>query len=430
MIDTISNCSHQVIEQPVMLLPLLLAPLPPPLLLLLLQELAALLKDPSEAARVLAANGDYLAAAERCMAAPNFFERLTPGQLRQVHTWLLRVGTVAAARKAVQLWETVQQHGRLGEEIGEGIAAAQLMLGRLLLREAAGAALQPFDLKQAGAAATAAAAAKAKAEEEKKAPQNESKREKKKREREEAKQRQKQGQAGAAAEEAQQGEEAAARAADAAVPSAAAAVSITTEGRSYAAAAGAAVDAATPATPAAAAASSTTSAAQAAAAAATAALKSKAAMPTACLAKLPQLLQEQPQLQVLVTEAVRHLADAQAAFANCQQQAGVLEALSWSLAARPAAELSIAQYQVAQQQGGEADVVKVVKQVQEATQLLQALASVTPKEKGSGESAASRRSVVAEHVFVEQPALCRSCWLQQVVLFLARSSTNGVSSQV
>jgi hypothetical protein len=44
-------------------------------------------------------------------------------------------------------------------------------------------------------------------------------------------------------------------------------------------------------------------------------------MPTACLAKLSQLLQEQPERQALVTEAIRHLADAQAAFANCQQQA-------------------------------------------------------------------------------------------------------------
>jgi hypothetical protein len=362
---------------------------------LLLQELAALTKDPAEAARILAANGDYLAAAERCMASPNFLDRLTPGQLRQVHTWLLRVGTVEAARKAVELWEKVQQHGRLGEEIGESIAAAQLMLGRLLLREVVGAPLQPFDLKQAAnaaAAAAAAAAAKEKAEAEREVQRREQKKEKKKLDKQKAKERKKQWAEGgtAAAGKAAEGDaEGSATAAAATVEASGAAAagtapaSITTQGRSYAAAAGTAA-AGSNAQAASTSSTSTTSAAQAAAAAATAALKAKAPIPTACLAKLPQILQEQPDRQDLVAEAIRHLSDAQAAFANCQQPAGVLEALSWSLAARPAADITLAQYQVAQQQGagGEPDVARVVGQVKEATVLLQALASVTMKETG------------------------------------------------
>lgn len=56
----------------------------------------------------------------------------------QVHGWLLRVGTIQAARQAVALWEGLQQKGRLTDDIAEGHALAQLHLARLLLRGVVG----------------------------------------------------------------------------------------------------------------------------------------------------------------------------------------------------------------------------------------------------------------------------------------------------
>lgn len=76
-----------------------------------------------------------------------------------------------------------------------------------------------------------------------------------------------------------------------------------------------------------------------------------------------------------VAEAVRILADAQVAFSNCHQPAGALEALSWALAAKPAAEITTAQHQVTD--GAPApDVLRVLDQAKQAVELLQALANV------------------------------------------------------
>jgi len=105
-----------------------------------------------------------------------------------------------------------------------------------------------------------------------------------------------------------------------------------------------------------------------------------AALPTASLVGLHQRMQEQPDSQELgemVSEAVRALGDAQHGFITTNQPAGMLEALSWSLAAKPDVEITVAQWQLkdADSWGGSrlCDVLEVVGHTQQAVQLLQAL---------------------------------------------------------
>lgn len=274
-------------------------------MMVLTQELAGTVKDPAEAARLLASYGDYLAAAERCLADPAFMHRATLAQLMLLHAWLLRVGTADAARQAVELWKSQVLQGRTHSDISEALSAAKLALARCLLRQAAGATPPAVSVKPGQDAAVAADA-----------PGGKQGRHK--------------------------------------------------HGRSYAKAA---------------------EPAQAAPA------REPAALPTASIMGLHQLMQEQPDSQELgemVAEAVRVLGDAQQGFITTNQPAGMLEALSWSLAAKPDVEISVAQWQLknADSWGGSrlCDVLEVVGHTQQAVQLLQALASAisdTKSESGS-----------------------------------------------
>lgn len=269
-----------------------------------LQELAAELKDPAEAARLLAQHGDFLGAAERCLEAPNFLDRATAGQIRQLHGWLLRVGTVEAARKAVQLWETLQQQGRLSDEIAENAAAAQLTLARLLLREVVGAQLPAIELSKGPAAARGAAGSAADKltgadkEKEKEKSKKQDRKQRKKQAKELAKERrrqkQQQAEGGSAAEAAAQEEEEEEEDDEnnkAESQTAAAAA----QPKSYAAAASAAAEDKPSGSQSAAASASGPQAVAAAAAGLT------APIPTACLARLQQCLDEEPDYQAQVS---------------------------------------------------------------------------------------------------------------------------------
>lgn len=243
------------------------------------------MKDPTEAARLLAAHGDYQAAAERRLNDPTFLERATTSQIQQVHSWLLRIGTSEAARKAVELWENAQQQGRSGPEVAEGIATAQLTLARLLLRQVVGAQLPALAVQQQqSAVAPAPQAAKPMSNKQKKKAEKEKQKV--------LKEHAKAAETVAAAAAPSRGDEQNSATEASASPAAA-------QPRSYAAAA------ATPAgqaqdLQAVASSSTSTSAAEVVAAAAAAALCGSAPIPTACLAKLQQRLQEQPDHQAKV----------------------------------------------------------------------------------------------------------------------------------
>lgn len=273
------------------------------MLSLSLQELANKIKDAAEAARLLASSGDYLAAAERCLADEAFISRATLSQLQQLHAWLLRVGTVDAARQAVSLWDSLVAQGRVQEDIVEAQAAARLALGRALLRQAANAQPPLLTAPKADASAVAGAQGKQKGQKQK-------------------------GKANYAK-----------------------------------AVAGAASEAAR--TP------------------------SRAALPTASIAGVHLSLQQQPEradLAELISEAVRTLSDAQQGFFNSKQPAGVLEALSWGLAAKAPGAITVGQWQLAGVDGGSrlCDALEVVGHTQQAVALLQALASTVKEVKGRG----------------------------------------------
>lgn len=256
------------------------------------------MKDPAEAARWLASCGDYLEAAQRCLADEAFINRASLAQLLQLHAWLLRVGTVDAARQAVQLWDGQVALGRLQADIIEAQAAAQLALGRALLRQAAGAATPTINLGGGSDASEG-----------------------------QGKQGHGQKQKGKA---------------------------------SYAKAA-----------------------------ASTATAPKLAQLPTASVRALHLVLAQNPDrkdLQDSVAEAARTLADAQQGFLTAKQHAGVVEALSWGLAAKPQEAITVAQWQL---QGGAGarggmlcDALEAVGQTQQTVLLLKALASTVSDVKG------------------------------------------------
>jgi hypothetical protein len=262
---------------------------------MLLQELAIKIKDAAEAARLLASSGDYLAAAQRCLADEAFINRATLSQLQQLHGWLLRVGTVDSARQAVSLWDSLVAQGRVQEDIVEAQAAARLALGRALLRKAADAKPPILTARKADA------------------------------------QRKQKGQK-------QKGK---ANYAKAVAGAASGAVRI----------------------------------------------PCRAALPTASIAGIYLLVQQQPEradLAELISEAVRTLSDAQQGFINSKQPAGVLEALSWGLAAKAPGAITVGQWQLAGVDGGSrlCDALEVVGHTQQAVALLQALASTIKEVKG------------------------------------------------
>jgi hypothetical protein len=124
-------------------------------------------------------------------------------------------------------------------------------------------------------------------------------------------------------------------------------------------------------------------AAKAAAAAAAPRTPQPAPLPTASLAGLhQQLLQPQPETgsadaAQLVRRAVSVLSDAQQGFITANQPAGVLEALSWGLAAKPPEEITVGQWQLsgAGSSSRLCDALEVVGHTQQTVALLQALAS-------------------------------------------------------
>ena len=314
---------------------------------------------------MLSAQGDYSAAADRLITSPTTLERLTMPQLRQVHGWLLRVGSVESSRKAVWLWEHLQQQGRLLNEISEGLAAAQLHLARLLLREVMGAegpSVGPVKKMQQKAVAEVAG---------KGARRKEEKAARRKKQQEE----QKKGVAeptGAAAvvKEHHEGISNAAGAADAAAtdgkedvssPKAegATAAAAAAGGRAAAGKSWAAIAATTPehkpATASSAQASSSTAHSGTTTAAAAAGRGSSSGgaaplaaagmtapvllIPTTVLNGLPARLRAHPEdstMKEKVVEAIRALGDARQTFINCDQPAGALEAMSWLTAAKGA----------------------------------------------------------------------------------------------
>lgn len=257
----------------------------------------------------------------------------------QLHGWLLRAGTSAAARKAVALWESLQQQGRLSDDIAEGLALAQLSLARLLLREVVSAELP--ELGKLGPPQGDAAGAK-------KATGGRTDRGKQDKER--SKQRKQQGSTdGAAASAADETAEGSA---------------VVTAAKSYAAAASSAE------------ATSSSSASRARATAA--AVSNSAPMPTACLSTLQECLHAKLGFQDQVQEAVRALADAHQTFVNCKQAAGAAEALSWLLAAKAAADITTADWQVRiRGDEGLSDAEKVIGQAKGAADVLQALATIS-----------------------------------------------------
>jgi hypothetical protein len=268
------------------------APLTPP------QELARSIKDPAEAARWLASCGDYLEAAQRCLADEAFINRASLAQLLQLHAWLLRVGTVDAARQAVQLWDGQAALGRLQADIIEAQAAAQLALGRALLRQVAGVATPTITL---GGGSDASGG--------------------------QGKQGHGQKQKGKA---------------------------------SYAKAAASSVNA-----------------------------PKLAQLPTASVRALHLVLAQNPDredLQDSVSEAARTLADAQQGFLTAKQHAGVVEALSWGLAAKPQEAITVAQWQLEGGAGARGsmlcDALEAVGQTQQTVLLLKALASTVSDVKG------------------------------------------------
>lgn len=256
------------------------------------------MKDPAEAARWLASCGDYLEAAQRCLADEAFINRASLAQLLQLHAWLLRVGTVDAARQAVQLWDGQVALGRLQADIIEAQAAAQLALGRALLRQAAGAATPTITLRGGSDASEG-----------------------------QGKQGHGQKQKGKA---------------------------------SYAKAA-----------------------------ASTATAPKLAQLPTASVRALHLVLAQNPDredLQDSVSEAARTLADAQQGFLTAKQHAGVVEALSWGLAAKPQEAITVAQWQLEGGAGARGsmlcDALEAVGQTQQTVLLLKALASTVSDVKG------------------------------------------------
>jgi hypothetical protein len=264
----------------------------------LLHELANQIRDAAEAARLLASSGDYLAAAERCLADEAFINRATLSQLQQLHAWLLRVGKVDAARQAVSLWDSLVAQGRVQEDIVEAQAAARLALGRALLRKAADAQPPILTAPKADASADADAQGKQKGHR-------------------------------------QRG--------------------------NYKAVAGAASEAVR--------------------------IPCRAALPIASIAGIHLSVQQQPEradLADLISEAVRTLSDAQQGFINSKQPAGVLEALSWGLAAKAPGAITVGQWQLAGVDGGSrlCDALEVVGHTQQAVALLQALASTVKEVKG------------------------------------------------
>lgn len=268
------------------------APLTPP------QELARSIKDPAEAARWLASCGDYLEAAQRCLADEAFINRASLAQLLQLHAWLLRVGTVDAARQAVQLWDGQVALGRLQADIIEAQAAAQLALGRALLRQVAGVATPTITLGGGSDASEG-----------------------------QGKQGHGQKQKGKA---------------------------------SYATAAASSVNA-----------------------------PKLAQLPTASVRALHLVLAQNPDredLQDSVSEAARTLADAQQGFLTAKQHAGVVEALSWGLAAKPQEAITVAQWQLEGGAGARGsmlcDALEAVGQTQQTVLLLKALASTVSDVKG------------------------------------------------
>lgn len=116
-----------------------------------------------------------------------------------------------------------------------------------------------------------------------------------------------------------------------------------------------------------------------------------APLPTASLAGLhQQLLQLQAETDraeaaQLVHKAVSVLSDAQQGFITANQPAGVLEALSWGLAAKPPEEITVGQWQLAgagSSSGRLCDALEVVGHTQQTVALLQALASTVTVVKG------------------------------------------------
>lgn len=116
-----------------------------------------------------------------------------------------------------------------------------------------------------------------------------------------------------------------------------------------------------------------------------------APLPTASLAGLhQQLLQQQPETDKaeaaqLVRKAVSVLSDAQQGFITANQPAGVLEALSWGLAAKPPEEITVGQGQLAgagSSSGRLCDTLEVVGHTQQTVALLQALASTVTVVRG------------------------------------------------
>lgn len=284
------------------------------------------MKDPAEAARWLASCGDYLAAAQRCLNDESFINRASLAQLLQLHAWLLRVGTVDAARQAVALWDGQVALGRLQADIIEAQAAAQLALGRGLLRQAAGAATPALTFGKDAA-----------------------------------------GKPGQKQQKQQKGK------------------------ASHAKAAGA--------------------------------HPRRAQLPTASVRALQLMLEEQPDrtdLQEMVAEAARTLADAQQGFLTAKQPAGVVEALSLGLAAKPQQDITVAQWQLeggAGSGGGSrlCDALEAVVQTEQTVLLLKALASTLGEADGTW-----------EHRSRGQQLVCQRCQSLNLDVSLAAAWCKGI----
>eukprot|EP00775_Hariotina_reticulata_P001454 gene1454-1796_t len=299
------------------------------------KELAATARNTTEAARLLAQHGEFQAAAERCLADSSYMERATGPQLKQVHGWLLRVGTTQAARQAVAMWEGLQQQGRLTEDIAEGHALAQLNLARLLLRATVGEESPSVSSSQQPNPAS-------------------SKREKEKDKRKEKASLPHPKEQGGRLQMHQPVEN---FEHDIHTPAS----------KSYAAAAATAGQLSSAGTTGAAAAPGNKAASDVAA-------SSLGPLPTAALAGLQQQITQQPDYQAQVEEALRTLAEAQQTFINYNQHAGAFEALSWMLAAKSRDGITVSRRQLSAGDGArEPDIVVALQGAKHVLQLLQAL---------------------------------------------------------
>jgi hypothetical protein len=204
-------------------------------------------------------------------------DRLTLGQLQQVHSWLLSLQSVAGAERAMAMWhkvpakrfEPASQHELV-------LAECRLHLGRLLLREACG---QPVPTLTVDRPVQEAAAGSSSSAQDDKA-------------------------AAAASSKTSSGTWSQVAAA-AAAPSAAASGN---KGGSSTAA--------------------------------------DKALPTTFLQHLPDILAAHPERQEQVDRALQMLAAAAAGFSAADRSPGVVEALSWSLAAKGLGSITTGHHQV------------------------------------------------------------------------------------